>query len=525
MRRVRRPRLAILVTLVLVTTLVLVADGGSVIAPAPRAVLASWAVDTWRALAALVDPATGLPADSIDGALEPGSRARYTSPTDVATYLWAAVGARDLGLVAREEARRRIGRVLEALDGLERHAPSGQFYNWYDPTTGQKLLRWPDGQHDAVHPFLSSVDNGWLASALLIVGAAEPSVGERALQLVEGMDFRCYYDPGAEGRGADTGLLRGGFWRVEDAPPGATGFPQGDVCGMGEPVVYTSHHYAVFNSESRIASYVGIALGHIPAAHYFGPWRTYPDTCQWSWQEQRPVGRWQRYLGVDVFEGAYRYRDKLVVPTWGGSMFEALMPTLVVAEETWGPTSWGVNHPLFVESQIEYGLDEASYGYWGFSSSSDPAGGYREFGVDQLGVSATGYTTDEQSQTRVDPGWDDPACWRDKQSISDYGSGVVTPHAAFLALRFAPEAAIANLRRLAADFPWLYGPGGFKDAVDVRSGRVADRYLALDQGMIMAALANALAGDRLRDYLARTLEAPLRPLMGLETFGAGRIGR
>ncbi len=40
-----------------------------------------------------------------------------------------------------------------------------------------------------------------------------------------------------------------------------------------------------------------------------------------------------------------------------------------------------------------------------------------------------------------------------------------------------------------------YGPGGFYDAIAVRSGQVSKRYLSLDQGMIMAALGNELAGD------------------------------
>ena len=43
------------------------------------------------------------------------------------------------------------------------------------------------------------------------------------------------------------------------------------------------------------------------------------------------------------------------------------MVPLVVPEEEWGPTSWAVTHPLYVESQIEFGLEEAEYGYWGFS--------------------------------------------------------------------------------------------------------------------------------------------------------------
>jgi hypothetical protein len=230
-------------------------------------------------------------------------------------------------------------------------------------------------------------------------------------------------------------------------------------------------------------------------------------------------------MGIDVFEGAYPYDDQLVVPTWGGSMFEALMVPLVVPEEQWGPMSWAVTHPLYVESQVEYGLEEAGYGYWGFSPSSDPAGGYREYGVDAIGMEPNGYTSDVAKLTLVDPGWDDPAdvCDRPADPIDDYGQGVVTPHAAFLALDFAPEATMENLANLAADFPGLYGRGGFKDAVNVATGQVADRYLALDQGMVIAAIANELTGDALQGYLAVTLQPSLEPLMAVEEFGAGRI--
>ena len=54
------------------------------------------------------------------------------------------------------------------------------------------------------------------------------------------------------------------------------------------------------------------------------------------------------------------------------------------------------------------------------------------------------------------------------------------------------------------------------------TGEVADRYLSLDQGMVIAAIANELLDDRLQDYLARTLRPSLQPLMAMEEFGAGR---
>ena len=80
---------------------------------------------------------------------------------------------------------------------------------------------------------------------------------------------------------------------------------------------------------------------------------------------------------------------------------------------------------------------------------------------------------------------------------------MVTPHASFLALPLR-----ARRRRWPtwpssrANFD-AYGAGGFYDAIDVGTGQVSKRYLSLDQGMIMAALGNALAGDDMRRYVSK----------------------
>lgn len=487
-------------------------------ADAERSTLQRWASDTWASFVAMTNPATGLPSDNIGGDLDPASRSSYTSPTNIGMYIWATLAARDLQLITPQEARERLAVTLDSIEQLERHEPSGQFWNWYDPDTLEVLATWPEPPHNPVVPFASSVDNGWLASALLMVANnGVPQLRHQASALLDSMNFGCYYDAGAN-------QIRGGFWLT---PQG--GSIPGDYCGMGEEVQYTGHHYGAFNTEPRIASYIGIAMGDIPARHYFGGWRTFPDTCDWSWPETKPIGEWVEYTvegeTLRVFEGAYPYDDQLVVPTWGGSAFEAFMVPLVVPEELWGPDSWGVTHPLYAESMIEFGMEESGYGYWGHSPSSNPAGGYREYGIDYIGMEPNGYAADVDRLTLVDPGWDDPACPRPPDPIEDYGQGVVTPHAAAITLDFAFDAAYQNLVNLEADFAGLYGPGGFKDAVNIATGEVADRYLSLDQGMFMAALANELRNDRLQHYFSHgTVEQALRPLMAMEEFGAGRMG-
>ena len=468
-----------------------------------RRALNGYARDTWRSFDLLLYQETGLPADNVSAA---GIRARYTSPTNIGAYMWSTIVARDVGLITPSEARARIDLTLTTLARMESHEWSGQYYNWYDPQTGTKLTTWPvDGS--SVTPFLSSVDNGWLATALKVVREAVPQLRAKADSILDRMDFGFYYDPQA-------GLIRGGFW---DTAPGGCSVP-GNYRGRGPLVWYTCHHYGALNTEPRIASYWGIAREQIPATHYYKMWRTFPDTCDWSWQEMKPAGVTRTYLGVDVFEGHYTYRGMNIVPSWGGSMFEALMVPLFVPEESWAPRSWGVNHPLYVRAQIEHGLEEAAYGYWGFSPSNNPDGGYREYGVDPIGLEPNGYASD-QERTYVDYGFQ--PCRPGAPPPAAYGRGVVTPHASFLALEYNRGAALANLAKLRRDFD-VYGTGGFYDAVEVRTGTVSRYYLALDQGMVMAALGNELRNDRVRAYFTRgEVTRNVRPVIAPEEFTAG----
>nr|WP_218008169.1 glucoamylase family protein [Herbidospora sakaeratensis] len=478
-------------------------------APAPDDVLTTYAKDTWKSMAAMVDPATGLPADKIEGTLDPATRAKVTSPTNIATYLWSTVAARDTGIISARDAEKRVRQVLQNVQKLERHEPTGQFFNWYDPHTLALVTTWPDSG-DPVAAFASSVDNGWLGAALLMIRSAVPSVARDADRLVRSMDFSSYYDPqGAAAQG--TGLLRGGFWPVK--PEGCS--VESDYNDSGTTVYSTCHHYGAM-TETRITSYVGIALNQIPKAHYFGMLRTHPnDDCDFGWAEQRAEGSWQTFEGVRVFEGTYGYKGMRLVPTWGGSMFEALMVPQLVPEDVWGAKSWGRNHPVYVKAQKAHGLDDAKYGYWGFSPSNNPAGGYREYGVDALGMDTDGYTSD-QERTSVDYGYGD--CRPAKPEPTTYGDGVVTPHASFLALRYAEKDALTNLAKIKKDFD-AYGPGGFYDAVAVKSKTVAKQYLALDQGMIMIALGNRLTRDKLRGYFAsRDVERALKPVLSQESW-------
>jgi hypothetical protein len=479
----------------------------------------TWAADTWRSLVAMTDPKTGLPADNIPESLAAGDRSGYTSPTNIGGYLWSTVVARELGIITRGEASARLVRTLKTVERMEHHTPSGMYFNWYDEATATTLHTWP-GSGDKVVPFCSSVDNGWLGAALLVVMQSDAAARPWAKRIFDRMRWDAFYndnsDPAHQVRTG--GLIHGGFYPYEDGRPGGT--YRGTHIG-GDPVWLTTHHYDTTVSETRITSYLGILTGQIPPKQYFAMWRTFPATCDWSWHEMQPVGQNRTYYGIDVYEGAYTYRGMHIVPGWGGSMFEELMPDVFVDEAAWAPRSWGRNHVLHVRAQREHGLLEAGYGYWGFSPSSNPAGGYREYGVDALGMNPDGYFSDKE-KTSYDPGFGD--CRPATNPSPTYGDGVVTPHASFLAMMHEPDEAFTNLARLLADFD-SYGRGGFFDAIAVKSGTVARRYLSLDQAMIMGAAGNVL-GDNVirRAFSTPAVRNALQPVIGIEEFGASPVG-
>jgi hypothetical protein len=444
-----------------------------------------YAEGTWRSFEAMTDARSGLPADILES---DGTRSVQTSTTNIGAYMWSAIVAERLGIIRRSELVSRLRRTVSSLEDMERHTPSGQFYNWYDHRTGEKLTVWPPSGAPEI-PRLSSVDNGWLAVGLKVVAERIPELSRRAGELYDSMDFGFYYRP-------EVNRMLFHYEPDTGAAP---------CC------------YDTIVSESRIAAYLGIAKGEVPERVHFGQYRSFPDTCDWSWTESRPVGFTRTYFGTSVYDGSLRYADMLVTPSWGGSMFEALMPALFIPEERWGPGSWGANHPLTAAAQIHHGLREAGYGYWGFSPANIPEGGYGVYGVDGIGSDPNGYPSNND-QTRTDVGW--PGCRETQPTTGPFTNGVVTPHAAFLALRYAPRETLANLARLERDFD-IYTRWGFRDSVNVDSGEVSSSYLSLDQGMIMAAIGNELAGDVLRRAFAtRDVERDLRPVMGVEEFSA-----
>ncbi|MDN4074035.1 glucoamylase family protein [Fictibacillus terranigra] len=372
------------------------------------------------------DPKTGLTSDAMrfpDGKAE---EAKHTSPTNISMYLLSTISAQELGFITRKEAVQRIRTTLHTLDGLKKW--NGLFYNWYN-TDGSLKTDW--GQ------FISQVDNGWLTAGLMTAGQAYNELYPLTSKLVNAMNYTTLYDP-------EVGQFRGGY----DVVTGKL----------------TDHHYGMFYTEPRLGSYIAIGKGDVPKEHWWKMFRTLPS--EWDWQSQIPMGPTEVYDGVSVFEGHYEYNSVKYVPSWGGSMFEGLMPGLVLNEKKYGKDALGLNNARHVHMQMAF-AKEKGYPAWGFSPAATPEG-YSEFAATPLGTS--GYKDD----------------------------GTVTAHASFLALDYAPAAVHKNLdelRKLHA-----YGKYGFFDSVNVKSGEVTKAYLALDQGMIIVSIANHVKKDVIRNY-------------------------
>lgn len=393
----------------------------------PNEFLKVIAKDTWRFFDEIVDKEHGLPLDNIQlGKTEPLDTATmigdYTNVTNIGVYLMCLVSAYDLAFITREEAAARIQTTLNTLEKIEYHS-SGFPYNYYDTTT-----------LDRTSYFVSLVDSGWLVAGLYVVKNAFPEeLSAQADKLIKRGNFKFFYDP------VERQMYHGYYNHLQ---------------------IYSDYHYGVFYTEPRATSYLAISRGDVPQEHWFeGLPRTFPE--EYYWQGQEPINRVERTtLGHKYFGGYYQWKDLKFVPSWGGSAFEALMPTLVIKEKELAPEGLGGNNKAHVEGQMRYAMEELQFPVWGMSPSSVPEGGYSEHGAKPFGAKG-------------------------------YKAGVVTPHASVLALEYAPEKVIENLRKLIELYD-IYGEYGFYDAVTVETGLVARKYLALDQAMIFVAINNYL---------------------------------
>ncbi len=241
------------------------------------------------------------------------------------------------------------------------------------------------------------------------------AIADQAHQLFREMEFDFLFDPTRK-------LFSIGF-RVRD--------------GTLDPSCYD-----LLASEARLGSFLAIAKGDVSPDHWFRLGRALT-----------PVGRGSALI------------------SWSGSMFEYLMPALVMR----APALSLLDHTyrLVVARQMGYGEELGVP--WGMSESAFNARDleqtyqYSSFGVPGLGL---------------------------KRGLSE--DVVVAPYATALGAMIQPEAAVRNFGRLSK--AGASGRYGFREALDYTARRlpegatvaVVKSYMAHHQGMALVALGNVL---------------------------------
>ncbi len=207
--------------------------------------------------------------------------------------------------------------------------------------------------------------------------------------------------------------------------------------------------YDLLASEARLTSLFAVAKGDLPAEHWFR------------------LGRPVTAIG---FSGA--------LMSWSGSMFEYLMPPLVMKE----PRGGILDHTshLVIRRQMAYGRQKGVP--WGVSEAAYNARDremtyqYTNFGVPGLGL---------------------------KRGLGQ--DTVIAPYASLLAAQFRPAEAVDNLERLKG--LGALGRYGFHDAVDFTPARlplgksfaVVRNFMAHHHGMSIVAVANTVFEGRMRE--------------------------
>ena len=467
---------------------------------------------TWRYFETFVTEANNfLPPDNFQETPRPAI-AHRTSPTNIGLYLLSIVAARDFGWITTQAALHRLEQTLKTLQKMPVHR--GHLYNWYD-TTSLTVL----------HPaYVSSVDSGNLAGHLIAVARAchdWQTADLSAAQWQEGVgDTMALAQQSLKGVAGDAGTRRtlsDLFAQMQDVPKKAQIIlahralalatrlegPASDLCFWTKAALDTatdaqadSHRdlthrlqavqmqaralalsmdfaflldpdkkllsigfsaetnsldpncYDLLASEARLASLFAIAKGDVDTRHWFR------------------LGRAATPLGAGS-----------ALISWSGSMFEYLMPSLVMRAPE-GSLLEQTNRLVVARQQaygrnlgIPWGISESSYNVRDLEMTYQ----YSNFGVPGLGL---------------------------KRGLGE--NRVIAPYATGLAAMIDPAAAVANYARL--DAIGARGRYGFYEAMDFTPSRlpagqgvaIVRSFMAHHQGMTITAIANTVQDGTLR---------------------------
>jgi cyclic beta-1,2-glucan synthetase len=306
---------------------------------------------------------------------------------------------------------------------------------------------WNAGQNNTIAIWLASLEK-YLNSSIQNATQLQADLNtiiQRSIAEVDGMDFRLLYDE-------DTQLFYIGWNDSASA--------------------MDSHHYDLLASEARLTSIVAMGKGDISTKHWFA-------------------------LGRSIT----KVSGKNVLLSWGGTMFEYLMPRLLVSSAH--GTLLAQSEQVAVDEQIRRG--EKCSTPWGISESGYATVDiqhnyqYRAFGIPSLGFKR-GLELDT----------------------------VIAPYATALALAIYPKRATANLKRL-TDLGML-SLYGMYEAIDYTSSRIPNNrdftivrsHMAHHQGMVFVAIANALLNDPYiqrfqRSTIVQTVDLLLHEQLALDS--------
>ncbi|MGI9038667.1 MAG: glucoamylase family protein, partial [Gemmatimonadota bacterium] len=276
------------------------------------------------------------------------------------------------------------------------------------PSADRSLLYWARAVRRTIEAHLADLEMAAGERAELARSLAE--VAARADKLAREMDFTLLYDPARK-------LLSIGYRPEDDR--------------------LDESYYDLLASEARVASLVAIATGDIKIEHWF-------------------------HLG----RGVTRIDNGAALVSWSGSMFEYLMPYLIMGAPP--GTLLAQTRRLVVERQMEYGKERGVP--WGVSESAyngrdlELTYQYSYFGVPGLGLA---------------------------RGLSE--ELVIAPYATALAAMVSPRDAVRNLRRL--DAMGARGEYGFYESVDFSPARlpaegdhaIVRAHMAHHQGMTVTA--------------------------------------
>lgn len=395
-----------------------------------QAYLRQIARDTWGWFAQYVDAQSNyLPPDNVQ-TLPRHMIAQRTSPTNIGLYMLSVASAHGFGWIDANELIERLENTLNTLAKLPRER--GHFHNWIETNTLATLLP----------AYVSSVDSGNLCGHLLATaGACDQAAGaatsveliprlkaiaQTCCTIAMEMEFGFLYD-------TQQRLLHIG-WRVADQQ-------------------LDPSQYDLLASEARLASLWAIAKGDVPAAHWAALGRPFQATA-----------------------------SEVGLRSWSGSMFEYLMPALVLDEP--GASALGCAAHMAVSEQRDYA--EKLKTPWGISESAYAATDH-----------SLAYQYSPQGVPRL-------ALMR--LPIDEH---VIAPYATALAAMQMPQAAVHNLRVLEA--LGARGEFGFFEALDYTASRqiggsrhvLVSTGMAHHQGMVLVALANVLLDGAPRGWCMR----------------------